>query len=95
MNKTKDKTVQLANNVGLNKDDLSDVGNLLTHNDELSKEDLSELKKDSRDEAEVESMAEFEVVRSLKSKNCIKHCEFSMNTYQFLRKTIQTLKKVK
>ncbi|GFG29801.1 hypothetical protein Cfor_00232 [Coptotermes formosanus] len=67
VNKTKEEVVQLASKVGFNDVDLCDVGDLLSHNDELSNEDLIELENESREEAGVEGMAEGDV-RTLTSK---------------------------
>jgi hypothetical protein len=71
VNKTKEEIVQLANKVGFNEVDLCDVGDLLSHNDELSNEDLIELQKESR-EVGVEGMAEGAIVRALTSKRLSK-----------------------
>jgi hypothetical protein len=73
VNKTKEEIVQLANKFGFNEFDLCDVGDLLSHNDELSSVYLIELEKESREEIGVEGIAEVEVVHALPSKNCPEH----------------------
>ena len=92
VNKMKEETVLLANTVGLNKAELHDIGDLLSHIDELLTEDLSELETEGREELWWRVWQSLKFCARPQAKNCLKHCDSLMKVYQLLRKTIRTQK---